>query len=92
MENKFYVVDINCTGHADIVTTLPEEFWFLIAECDDRETANNEAEKYKIRVQEKIDKVTGNYDYDEAKVYEELVSFSREIDKTIENYDYDDYE
>ena len=78
MENKFYVVDINCTGHADIVTTLPEEFWFLIAECDDRETANNEAEKYKIRVQEKV--------------YEELVAFSREIDKTIENYDYDDYE
>ena len=78
MENKFYVVDINCTGHADIVTNLPEEFWFLIAECDDRETANNEAEKYKIRVQEKV--------------YEELVAFSREIDKTIENYDYDDYE
>ena len=65
MENKYYVVDINCTGHADVVTTLPEEFWLLIAECDDRETANNEAEKYENRVQEEIDKASGNYYDDE---------------------------
>lgn len=61
MENKYYVVDIDCTGNADIVTTLPEEFWFLIAECSNIETANNEVEKYKTKVQEEIDKITGNY-------------------------------
>lgn len=65
MENKFYVVDIDGLGYPDVVTTLPEDYMYLIAECDDRETANNEAEKYEIRVQEEIDKVTGNYDYDD---------------------------
>ena len=67
MENKYkyYVIDIDCTGHADVVTTLPEEFWLLIAECDDRETANIKAEKYKNRVQEEIDKASGNYYDDE---------------------------
>lgn len=64
-KKKYYVVDIDCTGHADVVTTLPEDYWFLITECSDMETANNEAEKYEIRVQEEIDKSTGNYDYDD---------------------------
>lgn len=64
-KKKYYVVDIDCTGHADVVTTLPEDYWFLITECNDMETANNEAEKYEIRVQEEIDKSTGNYDYDD---------------------------
>ena len=81
MENKYYVIDIDCTGHADVVTTLPEEFWLLIAECDDRETANNEAEKYKIRVQKEVDKASGNY-YDD----EDYVPL------TQEDYDLDEEE
>lgn len=81
MENKYYVVDINCTGHADVVTTLPEEFWFLIAECNNMKTANNEAEKYENRVQEEIDKASGNY-YDD----EDYVPL------TQEDYDLDEEE
>lgn len=81
MENKYYVIDIDCTGHADVVTTLPEEFWLLIAECDDRETANIKAEKYEIKVQEEIDKAFGNY-YDD----EDYVPL------TQEDYDLDEEE
>ena len=80
-KKKYYVVDIDCCGHADVVTTLPEDYWLLIAECDDRETANNEATKYEIRVQEEIDKASANY-YDD----EDYVPL------TQEDYDLDEEE
>lgn len=71
MANKYYVIDVNGTGHADVVTTLPEDYQYLISECDDKETAINEAKKYEmyeelVAFSMEIDKVTGNYDYDDC--------------------------
>lgn len=66
MAKKYYVIDSEGTGYADVVTTLPEDYQYLISECDDKETAINEANRYEIEVQEEIDKATGNYDYDDC--------------------------
>lgn len=45
-KKKYYVIDINGIGCADVVTTLPKDYCHFIAECDDKETAYDEAEKY----------------------------------------------
>ena len=65
MENKYYVVDIDCTGNADVVTTLPEDYWFLIAECNDMKTAEEAAMEYEDEIQKEVDKASGNYYNDE---------------------------
>ena len=65
MAKKYYVVDINGTGYADIVTELPEDYCRFICETYDKETAVNEATRYEQKMQEEVDKATGNYDYDD---------------------------
>lgn len=72
VKKKYYVIDVNGIGCADVVTTLPKDYCHFIAECDDKETAYDEAEKYETKVYEElvafsreIDKTIENYDYDD---------------------------
>lgn len=71
MAKKYYVIDVNGTGNADVVTTLPKDYCHLIAESYDKEKAINEAKKYEmyeelVAFSMEIDKATGNYDYDDC--------------------------
>ena len=71
VKKKYYVIDINGTGHADVVTTLPKDYCRFISESYDKETAYNEAENYEmyeelVAFSKEIDKTTGNYDYDDC--------------------------
>ena len=66
----YYVYDIFGDGYTTVSEEKLSEYETFIGEYSEKNRACKEAMEYESYIQDEIDKVTGNYDYDDYEDYE----------------------